>query len=74
MLPKDVEGLIVGSGRSTSSTPAEMLRVESVTMIVGQGAGVAAAVSVRDGVPVREVDTVRVRKALQEQGCTNPEA
>jgi len=74
MLPAEVEGLVVGSGRSVSSTPAEMLRVESVTMIVGQGAGVAAAVAVRDGMPVRGVDPARVRAALEDQGCHSPAA
>ena len=72
MLPTGVEGLIVGSGRSVSSKPAEMLRVESVTMIVGQGAGTAAAVAVGDGVRVRDVDTERVRAALEAQGCHRP--
>jgi hypothetical protein len=43
-------------------------------MIVGQGAGVAAAVAVREGVPVREVDAGRVRAALEEQGCHGPAA
>lgn len=73
MLPKGVEGLIAGSGRSVSSTPSEMLRVESVTMIVGQGAGVAAAVAARDGVPVRSVDPEHVRQALREQNCRQPD-
>lgn len=72
MLPTGVENLIIGSGRSVSSVPAEMLRVESVTMIVGQGAGTAAAVAVGDGVPVRDVDTDRVRAALEDQGCRQP--
>ncbi len=67
LLPRDVEGLIVGSGRSASSTPAEMLRVESVTMIVGQGAGIAAAVAAHDRVPVREVDIKKVQRNLSEQ-------
>ena len=37
-------------------------------MIVGQGAGAAAAVSVRDGVPPRNVDVRAVQEALREQG------
>jgi len=68
MLPPATDGLIVGSGRATSSTPAELLRIQPVTMIVGQGAGVAAAVAVRDGVRVRDVDVPAVQEALAQQG------
>jgi len=68
MLPPNVEGLIIGSGRSTASNPAELLRIQPVTMIVGQGAGVAAAVSVQAGTAVRDVDTADVRRVLQKQG------
>jgi len=70
LLPDDVDGLIIGSGRSTSSAPAELLRVMPVTMIVGQGAGVAAAVSVRDGVVPRSVDIGAVQRELQAQGVS----
>ncbi|NLS90691.1 MAG: FAD-dependent oxidoreductase [Planctomycetaceae bacterium] len=68
MLPRTTDGLIIGSGRSTSSTPAEVLRIQPVTMIVGQGAGVSAAVAARDGVAVRNVSISRVQQALAEQG------
>jgi len=68
MLPPKTDGLILGSGRSTSSVPAEMLRIQPVTMLVGQGAGVSAAVAVRDGVRVRDVDIGRVQQVLAEQG------
>ena len=68
MLPPKTDGLVMGSGRSTSSAPAEMLRIQPVTMIVGQGAGVAAAVAVRDGVRVREVNIRTVQEALGQQG------
>jgi hypothetical protein len=36
--------------------------------VTGQGAGVAAAVSVKDGVDVGEVNIGRVQKALVRQG------
>lgn len=68
MLPPKMDGLIVGSGRSVSSDPAELLRVQSVTMIVGQGAGVAAALAARDKVPVRNVDIQRLQKVLRDEG------
>jgi len=36
--------------------------------VTGQGAGVAAAVSLKDKVPCREVNIAKVRKALKKQG------
>ena len=68
MLPPATDGLILGSGRSTSSTPAELLRIQPVTMLVGQGAGVCAAVAAREGVRVRDVDIPAVQAALSQQG------
>jgi hypothetical protein len=68
LLPRKVDGLVIGSGRSASVDQAEMLRVQPVTMIVGQGAGVVAAVCARDGVPPRKVDIQAVQEALRQQG------
>ena len=36
--------------------------------VTGQGTGVAAAVSVKDGVTCRQVDISSVQKALEKQG------
>jgi len=36
--------------------------------VTGQGAGVAAAVSLKDGVTCREVDISKTQKALKKQG------
>jgi hypothetical protein len=36
--------------------------------VTGQGAGVAAAVSIKDGVDVRGVNIARVQAELQRQG------
>ena len=68
LIPRRVEGLIIGSGRSASCVPAELLRTMPMTMVVGQGAGAAAAVTVRDGSPVRSVDIASVQKELIRQG------
>ena len=35
--------------------------------VTGQGAGVAAAISVKDGVTCREVNVPKVQKALEKQ-------
>ncbi len=36
--------------------------------VTGQGAGVAAAVSLEENVPCRQVDIAKVQKALERQG------
>lgn len=69
LIPQRVEGLVVGSGRSASGVPAEMLRTMPVTMIVGQGAGVVAAISVRDGATQRDVNVEAVQEELRRQGA-----
>ena len=51
-----MDGLLIGSGRSASVGWVEVLRAQPVTMIVNQGAGVVAAVCVREGVQPRHVD------------------
>jgi hypothetical protein len=68
LLPRKVEGLVVGSGRSAAADQAEMLRVQPVTMIVGQGAGAVAAVCARDGSAPRRVNIQAVQDALRKQG------
>ncbi len=68
LLPRRVEGLLIGSGRSASCVPAELLRTMPVTMSVGQGAGAVAAVAVREGIAPRDVDLEAVQEALSDQG------
>jgi len=69
LLPLRVEGLIIGSGRSASCVPAELLRTMPVTMVVGQGAGIVAAISVRDGTTPRNVNIKAVQEELKRQGA-----
>jgi len=68
LLPQQVDGLIIGSGRSAATVPAELLRTMPVTMVVGQGAGVTAAVAARDDVSPREVDIDGAQEELRRQG------
>lgn len=68
LLPREVDGLLIGSGRGASCDPAELLRVMPVTMATGQGAGVAAAVAAMAGTTVREVDMTKVQSELERQG------
>ena len=66
--PRTVEGLLMGSGRSVSAENPFLLRAMALTMVIGQGAGVAAAVCARDGSPPRAVNMVAVRDELARQG------
>jgi hypothetical protein len=68
LLPRRIEGLIMGAGRSVSAECPFTLRVMVTTMVVGQGAGVAAALSVRDNVQPRDVDVKKVQSELRNQG------
>jgi len=68
-LPKRVENLLVAgrcvAGDKVSHAATRQMMCCTVT---GQGAGVAAAISLKDGVTCREVDVSRVQKALEKQG------
>jgi len=68
LLPRKVENLLIGSGRSVSARPPTLLRTMALTMVVGQGAGVAAAVAARDNVTPRRVNITGVQKELRQQG------
>jgi hypothetical protein len=68
LLPRNVDGLIMGAGRSISAEDAFLLRVMVLTMVVGQGAGAAAAVAATQGTMPRGVDLPSVQAELRRQG------
>jgi len=68
LLPRGIDGLIVGAGRSVSAADPSLLRVMAHTMVVGQAAGTAAAVAGKDGVTPREVEIPTVQDELRRQG------
>lgn len=68
MLPKQVEGLVMGAGRSLSAKNPYLLRVMALTMVTGQAAGVAAALSAATHTVPRAVDIQRVQTELIRQG------
>ena len=69
ILPQKVENLLVAgrcvAGDKVSHAATRQMMCCAVT---GQGAGVAAAVSLKDKVVCREVSMAKVRKALKKQG------
>lgn len=68
LLPREVEGLLV-AGRSLSGTheAQSSYRVMPICMATGQAAGVAAACSVRQRVPPRQVEVGAVQAELRRQ-------
>jgi len=70
LVPREINGLLMGAGRSVSGTSPWTLRVMAMTMVVGQGAGVGAAISVRDGVEPRNAEVESVQGELTRQGVS----
>ncbi len=70
MLPQGVEQLLV-AGRHYSATPdaQKVSREIPPCMAMGEAAGAAAALSLDQGVSVREVDVAAVQRRLREQGA-----
>lgn len=65
LVPVGIDGLLVaGRCLSADSTAAGAVRVMPPCMAMGQAAGTAAALSVKNNVAVRNVDVVSLRKEL----------
>ena len=67
--PQEVENLLV-AGRCVSGDKISHAALRSMMCctVTGQGAGVAAAVSLNDGVNVGEVDINRLQATFRKQG------
>jgi hypothetical protein len=70
LLPRDIDGLLMGAGRSLSTANPSLLRVMVHTMVVGQAAGAAAAVAAKAGATPRTVDVTTVQDELRRQGVS----
>jgi hypothetical protein len=69
MIPQKVENLLV-AGRCVAADKISFAATRQMMCctVTGQGAGVAAAVSVKDGVECGKVDIKKVQKAIEKQG------
>ena len=69
MLPQGLEGLLV-AGRCISTDRAALgsMRVAGTCMMLGEGAGTAAALAASQGITPRTVDPSELQGALHEQG------
>jgi 2-polyprenyl-6-methoxyphenol hydroxylase-like FAD-dependent oxidoreductase len=70
LVPRDLDGLLV-AGRCLSATHDAHASVRSIgqCMATGRAAGTAAAMAAANGGTPRDVDTARLRTALQELGA-----
>lgn len=69
MVPKTVEGLlVVGRCVSTDRDALAAIRTMPTVMAMGEAAGVAASLSVKHSVPVKDIDYEEMRQVLRNQG------
>jgi len=70
LVPRDVENLMV-AGRCVSADHEALgsLRVMPQCGVMGEAAGTASALSLRDDVTPREVDVAALQEQLKQQGC-----
>ena len=68
LVPKKIDNLLVAGRAISGELDAHAsFRNMSCCVVTGQGAGVAAAVSVKEDVPAAKVDIKEVQKALEKQ-------
>jgi len=73
LLPRGLEGLLsTGLGISAHRDAIPVTRMQADAQNQGFAAGVAAAWSARDGVPLREIDVRKLQGKLVEQGVLDP--
>lgn len=70
LIPEGVENLLM-AGRQVSCDRymQASLRVMPACFLMGQAAGTAAAIAVKEQVPAGEVDGEKLRETLRNQGC-----
>jgi hypothetical protein len=70
LIPKKMDGLIVAEKSiSVSSIANGSSRLQPVVMTIGQAAGVAAALSIRQGIQPRDLSIRKVQKQLLDAGA-----
>jgi hypothetical protein len=69
MIPQKAEGFLVASGKSVSTDPPGLLRGMQRCMVLGQAAGVGAALASKEGVSPSKVRIADVQRELLKQGA-----
>lgn len=65
--PDQCDNLLVPVALSCTHVGISSLRIEGAWMVIGQGAGVAAAMAAKDNVAVQELDYAKLRERLLAQ-------
>ncbi|MGB9596171.1 MAG: FAD-dependent oxidoreductase, partial [Candidatus Poribacteria bacterium] len=69
MIPKNVDGLILACRAISLTFDAHAgMRMQNDIQRIGEVAGLAGAMAVKDGVPVREIDIKKLQAMLKESG------
>lgn len=70
LVPLKIENLLI-AGRCISASFAAQasIRIQQVCHAFGEAAGVAAALAIKEGINVRELDGVKLRETLKERGA-----
>ena len=68
MIPKKIDGLIVPVAASTTHVAFSSIRMEPTWMALGQAAGTAAHLSIREAVQPRDLPIEPLRATLRENG------
>jgi hypothetical protein len=67
--PAQCDNLLVPVALSCTHVGMSSLRIEGAWMVIGQGAGVAAALAAKENVAVHDVNYPRLRDRLLAQGA-----
>jgi FAD dependent oxidoreductase len=67
IVPKLVDGLLVPVAASTTHVAFSTIRLEPTWMALGEAAGTAADLAIRDKVTVRAVDVTKLQFELLKQ-------
>jgi len=66
LLPKKTNNLLIGGRCISGDLPAiEMLRVIPTSTLIGQACGVAAGLSARNDIPVKQLPIIEIKKNLE---------
>ena len=69
IVPRSVDGLLVPAALSATHVAFSSIRMDPTWIVIGQAAGIAAAISAREGVIPRRVRVRAVQRELLQQRC-----
>jgi len=73
LLPRGIENLIVACRAISADHDAQMaLRMQKTMEVIGEAAGIAAALSAKQGIPPRQLDPKKIQVILVQSGVLEP--